>query len=148
MFNICYCDDFEYSEISQNIYSAFYVDINGIAFPDDKWTDFPIAILRMWSESVISNVINKKSSVFNLIFIDGPFSIECSNEQGQIQMRLINNRKKRKIEHEFTISTNNLIQSISQTTQSMISIIDHRDYGEIIDIDELKNLNVILEKYM
>jgi hypothetical protein len=140
LFSICYLDDFDYSKVSQNIYSTFYVENDGIAFPDNQWTDFPFAVLRMWCENLISNVVNIQSSEFTLFFMDGPYSIDCKKVQNQIVMQFINNRKDRVIELECSISTDELINSIYKTSQRLIWLVEQRSYGKIKDVEALKNL--------
>ena len=141
-------EDFDYSEMSQNIYSTFYVDVNGRAFPDEQWTDFPFAILRTWSENLIANVINMKSSVFDLTFFDGPYSIECSNNQGQIAMRFVNNRHYRVVEFEHNISSNDLVRSVYKTSERLIWQIEQRQYGPVRDVEELKGLVKLIVNFL
>lgn len=140
MFSICYLEDFDYSKASQNIYSTFYVDIDGTAFPDDQWADFPFALLKMWCENLISNVVNIQSSEFMLFFMDGPYSIGCKKDQKEIVMQFINNRKDRVIEHECVVSTDELINVIYKTSQRLIWLVEQRYYGKIRDVEELKNI--------
>ena len=60
-------NDFDYSEISKNIYSTIYVIANNTAFPDEQWADLPISVLTMWHESIKENC-NKKRCKFELFF--------------------------------------------------------------------------------
>ena len=140
MFSICYLEDFDYSKESTNIYSTFYVDIDGTAFPDDQWTDFPFAVLKMWCENLISNVVNIQSSEFTLFFMDGPYSIDCKKDQNEIVIQFINNRKDRVIEHECVVSTDELINVIYKTSQRLIWLVEQRNYGKIRDVEGLKNI--------
>lgn len=140
MFSICYLEDFDYSKVSPNIYSTFYVDIDGTAFPNNQWTDFPFAVLKMWCENLISNVVNVQSSEFTLFFMDGPYSIDCKKYQKEIVMQFINNRKNRVIEHECIVSTDELINEIYKTSQRVIWLTEQRNYGKITDVEELKDI--------
>jgi len=94
----------------------------------------------MWCENIIVNVINAKSSEFELFFMDGPFVIECKKDQDQVQMKFVNNRKSKIIETEYIIGTEELTKSLYSITQRLIWLVEQKDFGKIRDVEELKKL--------
>ncbi|WP_105614347.1 hypothetical protein [Vallitalea okinawensis] len=144
MIEIHYEGDFSFSSTSSIIFSKFYIKIETSSFPCKDWTDMPFAVLRMWCESLISNVINMNSNNFELYFMDGPFLIECKRNKDQILMDFINNRNGRKVEYRYSISTKELIKIISEVSKRLIWLAEKRNFGETRDVVELKKLVKLL----
>lgn len=141
MFKICYCDDFV--KTSKNIVSTFYVEVNGLPFPDKEWTDFPLAVLRMWCKNLESN-----EDEFKLYFMDGPFLIDCYRFQDRVKMQLVNNRSEKEIEGEFTVRTEELVNSVFESGTNLINLVERKAFGPLNDLKELKKslkrLNLLL----
>ncbi len=140
MFTIVYEEDFNYSKTSQNIYSTFFVKCNDIEFPDREWLDFPFAVLKMWCEKVLTEVIEVQNSEFSLYFMDGPFYIYCIKNDTEINMQFINNRKNKIIQNEVVISTDEFIREIIKVSSKLIYQMKDLRIQSINDIDSLKGL--------
>ena len=133
LISIYFVDDFNYSAVSKNIYSTFYIKIEDHYFPDKQWTDFPVAILRMWCENLLSN--RKK---FELYFLDGPFYIDCSREENNnIRIQLINNSHEKIVEKESLIDENQFTSMLYETSISLIQLIEKKQFTKVTDLDEL-----------
>lgn len=140
MFIIRYIDDFEYSQVSKNIYGTFYVECNSVSFPDSQWTDLPIAVLRMWCENIISSVTNTTEEKFQLCFMDGPFSIECKRKLDTVKMEFVDKGKHRKVYTETVINIWELARSIYKTSIELLDRLKDTEFYPINDEDQLKTL--------
>ncbi|MDQ2088183.1 hypothetical protein RBH29_17305 [Herbivorax sp. ANBcel31] len=140
MFSIKYLDDFEYSKISKNIYSTFYVECKEVAYPDNQWTDFPVAVLSMWCENIISKSNISIYNKFELFFMDGPFSIECERNADKLIMKFINTRKKGKTHDENIVSYYNVVNEIYEASVGLIKKLEKTEFKPINDMDKLKGL--------
>lgn len=152
MFNIRYLDDFEYSQISRNVYGTFYVECEGEVFPDSQWTDFPIIVLRMWCENIIASIANAKESEFQLFFFDGPFSIECKKELDKVKMKFWD-RGKEKVCIETVIDIWGLVHSVYKTSTELLDKLKGTISFPINDeeqlrrlLEKLKEFNNVLQK--
>lgn len=137
MFQIKLLNDFDYSEISKNIYSTIYVIANDIAFPDEQWADLPISVLTMWNESIKQNYYKKRGE-FSLFFMDGPFFIECCKEENDVIMKFIDNRKDPIEKYKLQMPFTDLINSVINGTAQLISLIDQSNLGSLRSLEELR----------
>ena len=135
MFKICFEEDYDYSEISHNVYSTFYVNLNGVNFPDSQWTDFPVSVLIMWCENLLLD-----QSSFILFFMDGPYYIECQRKNDNVRMRLVENRTVKKIVAEETICFDDLKSIINKTAIDLITSVKHKVVGKVDDLEKLEGL--------
>lgn len=60
---------------TENISTAFHIEIDGKAFPNDTWTDFSYPALELWKNELIKHESISNVS-FTLYFFDGPFHLE------------------------------------------------------------------------
>ena len=54
---------------------AIWIVLDGTAFPESGWTDFPLIVLRWWVEAALEH---SRVDVVEWRFMDGPFWIELS----------------------------------------------------------------------
>lgn len=135
MFEICYQEDFEYSKLSQNVYSTFYVKIDGFEFPDKQWTDFPISILKMWCENIISRQEN-----FSLFFMDGPYRIDCQRVNDSLCMKFIDNHVANIPIKDTIISLGDFNYTLSKSIIKLVEAIEMKRFVCVTDLENLKNI--------
>lgn len=63
------------------IAGIFYVEINGLCFPEQDWSDFPVILLKWWIESLYR--LKYEKSV-ELAFMDGPYYINATKISDEI----------------------------------------------------------------
>jgi len=51
------------------------------AFPEDRWSDFPVVILAWWIEG-LTDVVSGRERSFQGLFMDGPFAFVVQRETG------------------------------------------------------------------
>ncbi len=135
MFKVCFEEDFDYSKVSRNLYSTFYVDLDGVNFPDNQWTDFPISVLLMWCENLLSD-----QNSFTLFFMDGPYCIECQRVSDNVHIQLIENRTIKKILKNKTICFKDLKSGILKASTDLITSVNQKIVGKVDDMEKLERL--------
>jgi hypothetical protein len=58
-------------------WAAIWIVLDGTAFPESGWTDFPLTVLRWWVEAALE-LLHNRVGVVEWRFMDGPFWIEIS----------------------------------------------------------------------
>jgi len=111
------------------------VNLGGVNFPDNQWSDFPVAILIMWCENLLSD-----QSSFALFFMDGPYYIECQRKNDNVDVRLVENRTVKKIITEETICFEDLKSVILKASIDLITSVRQKVVGKIDDVEKLKEL--------
>ncbi|MBQ9083900.1 MAG: hypothetical protein IJY28_10490 [Clostridia bacterium] len=79
-FDIQIRDDCAYSALSRSFTAPVCVRCGGICFPEEAWTDFPVAMLCMWTEQLrtILGHYRDPARKVKLFFPDGDYHLECS----------------------------------------------------------------------
>jgi len=72
--------------------ATFYILLDGIPFPDESWSDFPLTVLQWWADTLRGQWGTKKKSTFRLSFMDGPVYLECLQNGAELSIRGIINR--------------------------------------------------------
>lgn len=138
MMKICYKEDFDYSSLSGNVYGTFYIQYDDKTFPDNEWCDFPIIVLRTWSEIIFKAKINGYKDDFTLDFFDGPFSIYCSVKDGENLVRLLSCRSKEVLVDEISMEFDDLAKVINNAAAEIIKLMKDMKYSNVTDLKELK----------
>ena len=137
MIRVILQDDCEIYNDSLN--TQFFLDCNGILFPDGEWTDFPVGILHMWIERLV-DVIETSQRTFNLSFMDGPYSLKREIVKESIIVKCLDEHKVPPIcvceSNESWIA---FVEEISKAISSLKKLLDKHDFHD----DEM---NVLLQK--
>lgn len=133
--------DYQYSNLSKNITSTFFVVINGgNMFPDDSWFDFPVTVISWWCAELI-NASDKSNANFKLYFMDGPYYINCRKIFENVNMEFIDNQKNEdKIILNKTLTFRKLMDEIYSSALELVTHIKE------MQIDELKDMKILIEQ--
>jgi hypothetical protein len=137
MFKI-HVGELEVSKVAKT-YSYFgiiFIQVDEFCFPNDKWDDFIVAILRMWSENLVSS-----DKEYELFFMDGPYLIYCIENDNQIEMQCMRDGPPDEIRKEFSIEKKVFIRTLCETNKKVLSLIDENNFPHTRDYDQLKALN-------
>lgn len=85
MFEIICEPDFEYGSSGDLVNCTFYCRTEFGDFPDNQWTDFPIALLSGWTDK-LTGIAGSQFATFVLFFEDGPFWIEGIKTAAQTEL--------------------------------------------------------------
>jgi hypothetical protein len=67
--------------------AAVWVVLDGVAFPEAGWTDFPMVILPWWTDAAIK-LLRGAAGPVEMRFMDGPYWVElCANGADNVRFR-------------------------------------------------------------
>lgn len=66
-----------------NIWSGFFVTLNGIDFPNADWDDISTSVLEIWGQKVLEQIPQERGS-FKLYFMDGPYYLLCDRRDDKV----------------------------------------------------------------
>lgn len=135
MFTINFDNDFYYA--NNTVDSTFYIEINGKYFPDKEWTDFPLSVLDMWINVIIS-IYHQPDIEFTLDFMDGPWHIDCSKKGNTIHMQCIDNTNHKTVIEPYDINIHDLANEILLVSENFVHSIEKKDYKNLIFLPDLK----------
>jgi hypothetical protein len=69
-----------YRSSSGSITGEIYFSVDGAAFPEEKWSDFPVVILGWWLEAL--GALRAGERRVELDFMDGPYTLRVSSDSG------------------------------------------------------------------
>lgn len=107
MFEICYKEDYEVSNVSKTIYSTFYIEVNDKIFPGREWMDFSLIVLQLWCTNILSS-----AEAFPLYFYDGPYYIECRRNDKIITMDFIYESDIKEVLECYIIEERELVEKL------------------------------------
>ena len=146
MFQVNVNENFEYSEISGNIYGPFFVMCNACSFPAETWWDFPVSVLHMWSDNIISN-LHKKKYTIKLFFMDGPYYIQIKKTIiDNVTIQCYDTHKKKRLICEEVITYKDFIEKIINAIKKTICFLATKHYS-VPEKEMLINSLTLLEEY-
>lgn len=124
MFKIILSDDWlEISTISIGSFcTAFYVQCEGVCFPDEQWTDFTKTVISTWTEDLIRNRGRKKAK-YILDFFDGPFWIDVTQKGTELFLQGINDRREPRVEFSYTCTYEELLRELLEAFHKLEKLI-------------------------
>jgi hypothetical protein len=141
VFKILFKDDFYFS--CGTTTNTFYLDINGHPFPDKQWTDFSVIVLNWWISAVIK-CYQSYAADFKLLFMDGPYYIECAKRGLNIHMDCIEDRKNIVSIVKCDVSIDSIIYELIEASSEIIKAVENQDFKEMHDLKDLKRSLKIL----
>lgn len=64
-------------QFGNQTYGRIWVELDGAAFPDDEWIDFPVVIVGWWLQNIRTLILGNVSEC-RCRFMDGPYYFEVS----------------------------------------------------------------------
>lgn len=64
-----------------NAVQRIWITLDGVAFPDAAWTDFPVVILAWWADTTESLMRDPRGKAL-WHFMEGPFRVELDRFPG------------------------------------------------------------------
>ncbi len=142
MLKILFLDDFYYANETADV--TFYLDINGISFPDSQWTDFAIIVLNWWISAILE-IHQKENADFVLHFMDGPYYVNCCKHGKDVHMSCIEDKKHKTTICECDIEFNELVHELIDVSTKIIQTVERHDFAELREFDGLKKALTLLK---
>ncbi|HWM93395.1 MAG TPA: hypothetical protein VN493_21720 [Thermoanaerobaculia bacterium] len=105
-----------------NITGEIWLEVAGFAFPERRWSDFPVIILGWWLDALFKLWSGKKKRIECLcLFMDGPYGFEVSGEKDAYVLRCYRDPfDTRECEWEGAISLTNLLRQVLDAASIII----------------------------
>ena len=135
-------DDLEMYQNNKNIICQLYIKVGQFIFPDEGWSDFIIVILSWWIEELYNLKQSKSNKKCELLFMDGPESIECEKiDDNTLNLDFIIRDEK---VYSCECEIDDVLESIIKTSNMVLNEVKKRNW-KTRDID---NLEETLNKVM
>ena len=118
---------------SGSIVGRVWIEIDGFAFPEAGWYDFPVAILTWWIEA-LRGLVSHSSDEATLRFMDGPFETRVeSGDQGVMATFL---RSGSPVRSTAEVEPDELLTSALESAEALVSTLENQGVRSS-DLDEL-----------
>lgn len=116
-------NDFFVSGDDQIVNTTFYLECDGMYFPDNQWTDYVYPVLNIWSEKLLSYRWSKTAH-FELFFMDGAYKLSVHKYSDEmLVVRCINFRNTPMCELEFMCTYSEFLNVILNATRTFIDLL-------------------------
>jgi hypothetical protein len=120
------------------IAGVVYVQIDGTAFPEARWSDSVIVVLSSWLE-VLQSLRPGSRQVLTLRFFDGPFRLEVRDVGEQVLVRAIDSRGSDAVVDEAQVDLVKIRRSVTTAALQVLRECSKRCWWSP-DIDHLVRL--------
>jgi hypothetical protein len=126
------------------ITGVIYLDLNGVCFPEEGWSDFTIVICGWWLKALTA-IYRGESVVAECLFMDGPYLFEVSlGERTQWAVMCARDEtlfgnKKLSIEHHEQVEAAECLRRLVQVSQELLTACESRGWNDT-DIKLLHSL--------
>ncbi len=101
--------------------------IGNRGFPDDHWNDFVLVLLAWWVKAVEAGESNDRS-VFDLKFMDGPFSVDVKQNFGECEIFGKNSFSNQAETDSENVSLNEIKAEVFAAARKALDICDENDW--------------------
>ena len=142
--------DLETLENRQNVTGDIYIVIDFHRFfPEEGWSDFVVIILSWWIKSIKGLIVSDIGRTYEFDFMDGtPIVVGKKLDKENLELSFcIDEIEKRKVIFTAMCSIKEVRDSILSVSKKVIRAIERKRWKMDVDIDELKDLVLSLERY-
>jgi hypothetical protein len=120
-----------------------FLDVCGVAFPDDQWNDFPVTVLTWWLAGLHALIHHAKSDeVF--AFMDGPFEFLCSSFDDRLQLKTVDRRSEAIC--SYVVDRNAFIRSVVDAARVLLAWVK-RQPNPVFESDNLGDAIAMFGQY-
>jgi hypothetical protein len=118
------------------VYGEVSLEVDGFSFPDPKWSDFVVVVLKWWCDA-LTRILRGDSGLIEVRFMEGPYLAELAavNERA-LQLALIEAGLQRRILSRTVVETAPLVESVLFAAQRTLDECRNRGWLSR-DADEL-----------
>lgn len=129
-------DDCVYSELTHSFNAPVCLRYGDRAFPDALWTDFPVAMLCMWTAQ-LRRILGPYPSgaQVQLFFLDGDFSLQCAAEGTGLTIGLFAGAVEQDRIH---VPAEQFLQAMLNAIRQIDFICERHQYGQPHEYDTLQ----------
>ncbi len=135
-FDIQLRDDCAYSALSRSFTAPVCVYCGGICFPDDAWTDFPVAMLCMWTDqlrTLLGPYGDGRRAM--LYFLDGGHWMECTASGNDLQLAFFSGAVCR---GRAVVRAADVLRAVKRAIRTVELLAEQHGYTELYEYDALQ----------
>lgn len=111
-------NDIKTSHASELVSTSFFLKFNSFCFPDEQWTDFAYPLVSIWAETLRKQQYVQNSS-FELMFMDGPYKLQCAKNGNLISINCITFRHRSTSTLTLACTYGQLIDALLSASKSL-----------------------------
>jgi|SRR5215216_1843870 hypothetical protein len=115
-----------------SIVGRIWLEVEGFAFPEVGWHDFPVPILTWWIE-VLRELVTQPSDKESLRFMDGPFEVRLEDCGSRMRASFVRSGATLGVAE---VDPAELLTSALQSAEALVSTLERQGVGSS-DIGEL-----------
>lgn len=120
-----------------SITGSIWLKMDDTAFPEQGWNDFIVVVLGWWTNEAAALIAGTKRRG-ELVFMDGPFSVEVSAEGERWKVECNRRRRNGKtLEHRATIGVSDVAAALVRAADTVLGRCEKGQWTSP-DIEELQ----------
>jgi hypothetical protein len=97
-----------------------WLDVEGVAFPSEKWNDFVVVVLGWWAAAVL-RALRGEIGPHEVHFMDGPYLVELTAaSRSDWRLALIDTGETRRLRRQYSVTPRQLVESIIIGSDSIL----------------------------
>ena len=119
-----YADKYYLSTKHNEVFTTFYLDVDGYCFPNDSWSDFTCTVLQWWIKELV-NLRYMENHTSKLFFMDGSYRMDVSKDDNMtLTINCINSYGfNETVESTIICGYVEFLQALLQATQDILYIL-------------------------
>jgi hypothetical protein len=129
------------------VFGNLFLQVNGLNFPDARWTDSVVVVLYWWCQAVLRLLQGEKGPI-EVRYMEGPFLVEIRADGPAVwHLALVDAGLARRIRHRADIEASFLVHSILDTCDRALAACRRQGWSST-DVDRLATAAASLRKEM
>jgi len=118
------------------VYCEISLVVDGICFPDSRWTDFAVVVLAWWCQALL-RLLRGESGRIEVDFMEGPYLVELQRAgPGLVLLSLVEAGLERRVEKRVEAEAFSLAQSVVAASDRVLLECKTRNWWSV-DADKL-----------
>ena len=120
-----------------SITGALFLEIEGRAFPEPDWNDFPVVVLAWWIRAAL--VLQRTNAPASCLFMDGPFEWRVSLAgPGAWAVTLLDRHDAVRVVLSACVDADVILGALAAAADSLLRACNEQSWSSV-DIEELRS---------
>ena len=123
-----------------------WIDVNGTAFPEAEWSDFPITILGWWLQAYIEAQTPHQAAM-TFVLMDGPFALKLcrADDDSWIVELSETGRRSERSNAAGSVNDGDVLRALLDAANTLLAECDRRGWVTS-DVEDLRNRSLTLRR--
>lgn len=117
------------------IVGRIYFRSNGLAFPDNQWSDFPVVVLAWWLDAL--GRLLEGADNESLPFMDGPYRVELLRSKDVMALRFVEDKGEKVVVAEAIADQSEVLATVLMGAATVLKEADAKSWSSR-EIEELR----------